>query len=402
MSSRSLSRRGLIVGGGAAAALTAGAGLSTWSAQSHAARPSTERQVEPFYGDHQAGIATAPQAHAMFLALDLLSAADTDMGTARENLRSILRLWTTDAARLTQGIPALADTEPELATTTARLTVTAGLGPSVFAKTGLADRCPASARDFPAFSTDRLDKRWCGGDLLLQICADSPLLVAHAARVLLKNVRSLASERWRQTGFRTPRPEDPSGGTMRNLMGQVDGTVNPTAPELDSLLWHQGDDHEWLKGGTLLVLRRITMNLDGWDQLDRKLRDLVMGRRSDNGAPLSGEKESDEPDLTMTRGGIPVIPATSHVALARHRNPNERFLRRPYNFDDAPLPGTSSNAGLIFAAYQRDIATQFVPVQQRLSERDEFNQWNTAVGSAVFVMPPGTTEDGYLGRPLLG
>lgn len=401
MSSRSLSRRGLIVGGGAAAALTAGAGLSAWSAQSHAARPSAERQVEPFYGDHQAGIATAPQAHAMFLALDLLSAADADMGTARENLRSILRLWTTDAARLTQGIPALADTEPELATTTARLTVSAGLGPSVFAKTGLADRCPASARDFPAFSTDRLDKRWCGGDLLLQICADSPLLVAHAARVLLKNVRSLASERWRQTGFRTPRPEDPSGGTMRNLMGQVDGTVNPTAPELDSLLWHQGEDHEWLKGGTLLVLRRITMNLDGWDQLDRKLRDLVMGRRSDNGAPLSGEKESDEPDLTMTRGGIPVIPATSHVALARHRNPHERFLRRPYNFDDAPLPGTSSNAGLIFAAYQRDIASQFVPVQQRLAEKDEFNQWNTAVGSAVFVMPPGTTEDGYLGRSLL-
>ncbi|CPZ52603.1 Putative peroxidase [Mycobacteroides abscessus] len=115
MSSRSLSRRGLIVGGGAAAALTAGAGLSAWSAQSHAARPSTEREVEPFYGDHQAGIATAPQAHAMFLALDLLSAADADMGTARENLRSILRLWTTDAARLTQGIPALADTEPELA-----------------------------------------------------------------------------------------------------------------------------------------------------------------------------------------------------------------------------------------------------------------------------------------------
>ncbi|MGL5445046.1 MAG: Dyp-type peroxidase, partial [[Mycobacterium] stephanolepidis] len=81
--------------------------------------------------------------------------------------------------------------------------------------------------------------------------------------------------------------------------------------------------------------------------------------------------------------------------------PHEKFLRRPYNFDDAPLPGSSSNSGLIFAAYQRDIATQFVPVQRRLAERDEFNQWNTAVGSAVFVMPPGTTEDGYLGRTLL-
>ncbi|MBB4856614.1 dye decolorizing peroxidase [Mycobacteroides chelonae] len=402
MTRRSLSRRGLIVGGGAAAALTAGAGLSAWSAQSQAARPQSIAGVEPFYGEHQAGIATAAQSHAMFLALDLLPAAGANPGAARENLRSILRLWTTDAARLTQGQPALADTEPELATSTARLTITTGLGPSVFTKVGMADKCPASARDFPAFATDRLDKRWCGGDLLLQICADDMLVVAHAARVLLKNVRSLASERWRQNGFRTPRAEDPSGGTMRNLMGQVDGTVNPSVTELDSLLWHQGEDHQWLRGGTLLVLRRIRMDLDGWDQLDRKLRDLVMGRRSDNGAPLSGEKESDEPDLTMTRGGIPVIPSTSHIALARHRSPHEKFLRRPYNFDDAPMPGASSNSGLIFAAYQRDIATQFVPVQQRLADKDEFNQWNTAVGSAVFVMPPGTAEDGYLGYSLLG
>ncbi|MEU9809153.1 Dyp-type peroxidase [Mycobacterium sp. NPDC050853] len=399
MTRRSFSRRGLIVGGGAAAALTAGAGLSAWSAQSEAARAQSAPAVEPFYGEHQAGITTSPQSHALFLALDLLPAPEQ---TARENLRSVLRLWTTDAARLTQGLPALADTEPELATPTARLTVTAGLGPSAFTKAGLADKCPTSASDFPTFSTDRLDKRWCGGDLLLQICADDMLLVTHAARVLLKNVRSLATERWRQTGFRTPRAEDPSGGTMRNLMGQVDGTVNPSTAELDSLLWHQGDDHEWLRGGTLLALRRITMDLDGWDQLDGKLRDLVMGRRADNGAPLSGEKESDEPDLEMNRGGIPVIPATAHIALARHRNPHEKFLRRPYNFDDAPMPGTSSNSGLVFAAYQRDIATQFVPVQRRLAERDEFNQWNTAVGSAVFVMPPGATEDGYLGRSLLG
>ncbi|MGH3726239.1 MAG: Dyp-type peroxidase [Mycobacterium sp.] len=399
MTRRSVSRRGLIVGGGAAAALTAGAGLSAWSAQSGAARSDSAPAVEPFYGEHQAGIATSPQSHALFLALDLLP---TDEHTARENLRSILRLWTTDAARLTQGLPALADTEPELATPTARLTITAGLGPTAFTKTGLADKCPVSARDFPAFTTDRLDKRWCGGDLLLQICADDMLLVAHAARVLLKNVRSLATERWRQAGFRTPRAEDPSGGTMRNLMGQVDGTVNPSSPEFDSLLWHHGEDHEWLRGGSLLVLRRITMNLDGWDQLERKLQDLVIGRRADNGAPLTGQKESDEPDLEMTRGGIPVIPATAHIALARHRTPREKFLRRPYNFDGTPLPGASSNSGLIFAAYQRDIATQFVPVQRRLAERDEFNQWNTAVGSAVFVMPPGTTEDGYLGRSLLG
>ena len=45
----------------------------------------------------------------------------------------MLRLLTDDARRLTQGRPALADTEPELADCPARLTVTFGFGPGLFA-----------------------------------------------------------------------------------------------------------------------------------------------------------------------------------------------------------------------------------------------------------------------------
>lgn len=379
--------------------MTAGAGLAGWSVHDSTVRDvdNTRNSArEPFYGAHQSGITTAPQTHAMFLAMDL---NPVDANSARANLRSILRLWTTDAARLTQGIPALADTEPQLSSAPASLTITVGLGPSVFERADLTQDCPQSAREFPSFTTDRLEQQWCGGDLLLQICANDRQPIAHAARVLVKNVRSFATERWRQSGFRTPRTEDPTGATMRNLMGQVDGTVNPTGPDLEQLLWCGGDN--WLTGGTLLVLRRITMDLDGWDQLDGKLRDLVVGRRADTGAPLSGEKESDPPDLELRRGGIRVIPETSHIALARHRHTTEQFLRRPYNFDDPPPAGASSNSGLLFAAYQQDIATQFVPVQQRLAQSDAFNRWITTVGSAVFVIPPGTTVNGHLGQSLL-
>ncbi len=42
-----------------------------------------------------------------------------------------MKLWTEDAARLTQGRPALADTEPELAAEPSRLTVTVGWGPGI-------------------------------------------------------------------------------------------------------------------------------------------------------------------------------------------------------------------------------------------------------------------------------
>ena len=190
-----VNRRHLLTGG--AAALAAGAALTQCGA-AQSATPATGfgSSVEPFFGPHQAGVATAPQAHALFLALDLRSDGSAAPATT---LAAVLRLWTADAARLTQGGPALADTEPELAQRPARLTVTVGLGPAAFDRTGLAGLRPPTAAEPPAFRTDRLDPRFCGGDLLLQICADDPVAVSHASRVLLKNVRAMTLQRWRQT-----------------------------------------------------------------------------------------------------------------------------------------------------------------------------------------------------------
>ncbi|HEX2214621.1 MAG TPA: Dyp-type peroxidase [Mycobacterium sp.] len=395
-----VNRRRLFTGG--AAALAAGAALTQCSPlQSATAATSFGEDVEPFHGAHQAGVATPPQAHALFVALDLTPQPGRG---ARESLTAILKLWSSDAARLTQGEPALADTEPELAQRPARLTVTVGLGPELFDRIGLAHRRPGAARKLPAFRTDRLDPRWCGGDLLLQICADDPITVAHAARVLLKNVRTMTTQRWRQTGFRNAAGAGRPGGSMRNLMGQVDGTANITdAAAFDRLVWDDGIDQQWFAGGTVLVLRRIRAELDTWDELDRTSKELTVGRRLDSGAPLTGHRESDEPDLLATANGIPVIPPNSHIALARHRNEDEQFLRRPYNFDDPPESGQTTESGLIFAAYQRNPATQFSPVQERLAQADALNEWITTIGSATFAILPGVEERGdFLGRPLLG
>ncbi|HPX38565.1 MAG TPA: Dyp-type peroxidase [Mycobacterium sp.] len=394
-----VSRRRLLVGGAAAAGVV---GASAWAvAESRkAAEPSTfGAEAVPFYGTHQAGIATSPQSNATFVGLDLVPDGKRE---AREVLRAVLKLWTTDAARLTQGSAALADTEPELAMRPARLTVTVGFGPALFDKVGLGGLRPPSAQPLPAFSTDRLESRWGATDLMLQICADDPMVVAHATRVLVKNVRTLAGERWRQVGFRTARSAEPDGTTARNLMGQVDGTVNPVAgtPDFDQVVWSDGGAQPWMAGGTLMVLRRIRMNLDAWDVLDRDSKELVVGRRLDNGAPLTGEKENDPVDVTKLRDGIPVIPPNAHVALAHPQLPEQRFLRRPYNYDDPPPAGEVSNSGLIFVAFERDIATQFLPVQQRLAQSDAMNRWITAIGSAVYVIPPGVQPGGFLGGQL--
>lgn len=394
-----VNRRRLLTGG--AAALAAGAALTQCgAAQSAIPVPDGFGGVaEPFHGAHQSGITTAPQAHALFVALDLAPDAGRD---ARETLAAVLKLWSADAARLTQGRPALADTEPELAGRPARLTVSVGLGPGLFDRIGLAHRRPPTAIELPAFRTDRLDPRFCGGDVLLQICADDPMVVAHTSRVLLKNVRAMTRQRWRQHGFRHAHGADGSGRTMRNLMGQVDGTANlRDAAEFDRFIWDEGAGQPWFARGTILVLRRIRAEMDSWDELDRASKEFAVGRRLDTGAPLTGTREDDAPDLGAQVDGIPVIPPNSHIALARHHNADERFLRRPYNYDDPPPAGTTTDSGLIFASYLRDPERQFIPVQQRLAEADAMNQWITTVGSATFAMLPGVAEGGWLGQGLL-
>ncbi|MBL1073762.1 Dyp-type peroxidase [Nocardia sp. 2] len=391
-----LSRRRLL-GGGAAVAGAAGAAGIGWGAATLTHREHDRDaglETVPFYGPHQAGIDTEPQRHVAFVGFDLLP------GTDRDDVIGLLKIWTDDAARLTQGIPALADTEKELAVRPARLTVTVGFGPELFTKAAMTHARPHWLKQLPPFSIDRLEESYTGGDLLLQVCADEATTVSHAVRVLSKHVKSLVSVRWVQRGFR----DAPKGQTMRNLMGQVDGTVNiaPGTVDFDRLVWDDGANRSWMAGGTSIVLRRIAINMDTWDELDDDGRELTVGRRVSNGAPLTGTQEFDEPDFAaVDQYGIPVIPPSSHVARAHHTSDGERFLRRGYNYDDAPAPGAVSNSGLLFAAYQRDVDAQYLPVQQRLADFDALNQWTTPVGSAVFAIPPGVPQSGrYLGQQL--
>lgn len=384
---------GAVVGLGAAAAVGADYVISQASGESIAA-PLNGTQTIPIYGAHQAGIATPAQTHATFLALDLHDDVD------RDALRRMMRILTEDAVRLTDGRAALADSEPELAGIPARLTITFAFGP------GLVDRAGGARPEWlgplPAFGVDRLEAAWSEGDLLVQIGADDPLTVAHATRMLLKDTRAFGAPRWSQTGFRRAYGSEAAGTTMRNLFGQVDGTANmtPGTPEFESTVWVRDG---WLAGGTGVVVRRIHMDLDRWDKLDRSGREQSVGRSLANGAPLTGVNERDEPDFEATTAiGFPVIPEFSHLRRARSENPAERILRRGYNYDDGPTPTSVSDSGLIFVSYQADVNAQFVPIQRRLDELDLLNEWTTPIGSAVFAVPPGCAPGGYIGETLLG
>ncbi|NUW36973.1 Dyp-type peroxidase [Nonomuraea sp. SMC257] len=386
-----ISRRSLLAGGAAlpVAAIPGQAAAGAVPGQVVAAAAGTGDAVEPFHGPHQAGIATAPQAHAVFLGLDLLP------GTGKEAVVRLMQLLTDDARRLTQGRPALADTEPELAVSPARLTVTFGFGPGLFAAAGVT----SPVRALPAFETDKLQDRWSGGDLLVQLCADDPMTVAHALRMIVKDARAFAKVRWSQRGFRRAAGTQAPGTTQRNLMGQLDGTVNPS--NLDRSVW-LGDGPEGMRGGTTMVLRRIRMKLEQWDAADRSAREFTIGRRLDTGAPLTGREERDEPDFNrLNQLGFPVIAEFAHIRRARAADVGQRILRRPYNYDEPVGSDGTADSGLIFVSYQADIDRQFLPVQRRLAEGDLLNEWITPIGSAVFAIPPGCTPEGWIGDRLL-
>ena len=395
---RRLSRRHLLLGGAAAGIGAVGAvgiDLATKSSPPAVAEPLNGSLTVPFYGVHQAGIDTVPQSNATIIALDL------NAGTDAPTLRRLMKILTSDAARLSQGESALADSEPELAVVPARLTVTFGFGPGLVAAAG--GTAPTWLRPLPAFGVDRLDPAWGDGDLLLQIAADDALTVAHATRMLLKDSRSFATVRWVQTGFRQAPGSVKPGTTMRNLFGQVDGTINfvPGTPDFERLVWGAANNPSWLHGGTGFVLRRIAMDLDKWDKLDRSGREASVGRTLSNGAPLTGVHETDAADFNAkTAIGFPVIAEFSHMRRARSENPDERILRRGYNYDDTPTAGSVSNSGLLFVAFQADVDAQFVPIQRRIDELDLLNVWITPIGSAVFAIPPGCAEGSYIGDTL--
>lgn len=397
---RGLSRRQLLFGGavaGAGAAAAIGADAVARVATAPAAEPAEQLHggaVVPFHGPHQAAFTIAPQAHATMVALDLLPETDA------EGLRRLLRILSDDASRLTQGAAALADSEPELALVPARLTATIGLGSAAVALAGA--EVPTWLAPLPAFAIDALEDAWSGGDLLLEVAGDDPLTVAHAQRMLLKGTRSFARIRWVQSGFRRSHGAEPQGTTMRNLFGQVDGTVNPQPgdADFDRLVFVRDG---WLAGGTSLVVRRIRMDLDRWDRLDRPGREQSVGRRLANGAPLTGSREHDEPDFAaLTPIGFPVIPEFSHLRRARSADPSQRFHRRAFNYDERPAGASVSESGMLFTAAQADPLAQFVPIQQRLSDLDLLNEWTTPIGSAVFAIPPGCREGGFVGETLFG
>lgn len=426
-----ISRRTALAGATISAAVGAGVGMAIASTRDDEGGAAAEEPgVEPFFGERQAGITTPAQEHALFAAFDL---AEAEMGTGTvldaaaiaANLEALLADWSAVAAALAAGeAPPKApidgddqfDAEAVAAgLAPARLTVTFGIGPAAFGKAGLATAQPSKLAELPEFDGDKLNPAWSGGDLLLQICGDDRQVVSGAFLELRKRAVGRGSLLWMQHGFSSA-PAD--GGTPRNLMGFKDGSANPKAGSetFDARVWAVDSEPSWFEGGTYLVFRKIRMRLPDWSVLTADDQNLTFGRERDSGVPLSGGGEFDHPDFTvLDDSGLPAVPADSHIAVV-HDAP---MVRRGYNYDygfltqgdvssdaatDGHLDGHMHaehpyDAGLLFVSFQAD-PQAFIDTQEKMAASDRLNEFITAEGSAVFAVPPGAAEGGFVGEGL--
>ncbi|HEY3920220.1 MAG TPA: Dyp-type peroxidase [Stellaceae bacterium] len=438
-------RRGFLTAGIAAVAgSTIAAADAAQPARSDASGGAGDAAAEPFWGMHQGGIATKPQSHTYFAALDLVT-------TSRDDVVKLLRLWTQAAARMNQGQPiapfaqtekAYASAAPDTTTVTtvsdnqpkqtsvtlpdsgeslelppARLTVTFGFGSGLFVKDGkdrydLAKHRPEAFVDLPRFVGDQLVATHSGGDLSVQACADDPQVAFHAVRQLARLADGIAEIHWTQSGFI---PNFGPKRTSRNLMGFRDGTNNPSVVDvalMDKVIWVGEEGPDWLRGGSYLVARRIRIALEHWDRTNIGFQEQTVGRQKASGAPLGKAHEFDAVDLKATdRNGDPIIPENSHIRLAAAAsNDGAQILRRPYSYNDGVnftaerwppwRQGMEYDAGLFFLAYQRDVRTGFIKIFDRMSKLDMMNQFATHIGGGFFAVPRGAKEGEYIGQAL--
>ncbi len=401
-------RRGLLFSGVAAAgAVAVGTTAGCASGSSAASSTPAEGQLVAFTGTHQAGITTPAQDRLHFVALDLTS-------TSRGDLIDLLKTWTETSQRLTAGhdagpigavngslLAAPDDTGEALGLPASRLTITVGLGESIFDKRfGLADRRPPALAALPAFPGDALDTDRSDGDLCIQACADDPQVAVHAIRNLVRLAHGTAQVRWSQLGFGRTSSTSSDQSTPRNLFGFKDGTANLKSDQqslLDKHVWVQpGDGPAWMNGGSYLVSRRIRMHIETWDTTGLGEQERVIGRSKGAGAPLgaTGEFDALPAALAATKNGEPVIDPKSHVRLANPlQNGGAVLLRRGYSFVDGSDGLGHLDAGLFFLAYQRDPRTHFVRVQNSLAGKfnDAMNEYIQHTSSGLFAIPPGIT-----------
>jgi deferrochelatase/peroxidase EfeB len=401
-----------LASGVVASGLTPGAARAAASATEAAQPDQALEGRQPFYGAHQSGVTTARPAAGLVASFDVLAAT-------RADLERLLRKLTERIAFLTQGGPA-PEIDPKFpapdsgllgpVVTPGNLTMTVAFGASLFNdRFGLSGAKPIHLMRMPQFPNDALEAESCHGDLLVQICSDTPDTSIHALRDIIRNTPDLMTLRWKVEGFNAgPRAANLPPLTPRNLLGFKDGTANPDPADnttMNRLVWVTSESSEpaWAAGGSYQVVRIIRNFVERWDRTPLQEQQAIIGREKMSGAPLTMAAEQDVPDYAGDPKGAR-IRLDAHIRLANPRTPESQanlILRRPYNYSRGVTKSGQLDMGLLFVCFQFDLQNGFLAVQKRL-DGEPLEEYIKPVGGGFFFALPGVpAKEFYLGQSLI-
>ena len=294
----------------------------------------------------QAGIIPEPNQHALFL-VTRVNNPTTTRGTV---------------AGVVTGIP-------ELVTTVGRHDPQAALVCTVSFGSGFWDalspgRRPRGLRPFTAIDLPGKSAPSTGGDILFHLISkrlDLNFELATQIRSRLGDIIDVLDEVY---GFRYL--------DSRDLTGFIDGTENPSGAQERAEVALIGDEEPDFAGGSYVFTQRYVHNFSTWRATPQDEQEGAVGRRKADSEELADEAK----------------PPTAHISrVVIEENGEElEILRHSFPY------GTTSEAGLFFIAYTRDLAITDKMLQRMLGAsgdglHDHLMDYTQAVSGAHFFAP---------------
>jgi putative iron-dependent peroxidase len=257
------------------------------------------------------------------------------------------------------------------ATPKGRLSCVAGIGSEAWDRLFAGPR-PAELHPFRELAGTVRRAVSTPGDLLFHVRAARMDLCFALVSEIMDRLRGAVTVRDEVHGFKY--------FDVRDLLGFVDGTENPTGPAAKVAVLI-GDEDPQFAGGSYVIVQKYVHDLQAWDALSVEAQELVIGRRKLSDVELDDESK----------------PADSHVALTTIVDPDgtERQILR----DNMPFGAVGAGEfGTYFIGYARTPS-----VTERMLERmflgappathDRILDFSIPVTGTLFFVPAGDFLD---------
>ncbi len=293
----------------------------------------------------QAGIIPEPNQHALFL-VTRVNNPITTRGTI---------------ARVVAGIP-------ELVTTVGRHEPAAALVCTVSFGSGFWDvlspgRRPKGLRPFTAIDLPGKTAPSTGGDVLFHLISKRLDLNFELAKQIRSQLGDAIEVLDEVQGFRYL--------DSRDLTGFIDGTENPSGDERAEVALI-GDEDPDFASGSYVFTQRYVHNFPKWNAIPQDEQEKAVGRRKADSEELPDD----------------VKPPTAHISrVVIEENGEElEILRHSFPY------GTTSEAGLFFIAYTKDLDITEKMLRRMLGasgdgRHDHLMDYTQAVSGAHFFAP---------------